>query len=59
MKYLFVRLTVALLTFVMGVFVTFQVNRAAHYIWPDVDQQAKTHEHSSERKKCAGLRTGP
>jgi hypothetical protein len=32
----------ALLTFGTGVYVTAQVNRAAYYIWPDVDPQPKT-----------------
>jgi len=41
MKYFAIRLAVALLTFVAGVYVTSQVNRAAYYIWPDVDPQPK------------------
>lgn len=42
MKYIFIRLTIALLTFAIGVNVTRQVNRAAHCIWPDVDPQPST-----------------
>jgi len=42
MKYLAIRLAIALITFVIGVFVTWQVNRVAYYLWPDVDLQPKT-----------------
>lgn len=41
MKYLAIRIAIALLTFVIGLFVTAKVNRAAYYIWPDVDPQPK------------------
>lgn len=45
MKYLAIRFAVALLTFVIGLFVTAQVNRAAYVLWPDVDAQPKQHQH--------------
>jgi hypothetical protein len=32
-------LSIALLTFVIGVYATVQANRAAHYIWPDFDPE--------------------
>lgn len=41
MKYLAIRIAIALLTFVIGLVVTAKVNRAAYYIWPDVDPQPK------------------
>ena len=41
MKCFSIRIAVALLTFVTGVYVTSQVNRAAYFIWPDVDPQPK------------------
>ena len=41
MKYLAIRIAIALITFVIGVFVTAQVNRAAYVLWPDVDPQPK------------------
>lgn len=53
MKYLAIRITVALLTFVTGVYVTVQVNRAAYYIWPDVDPQPKViYAHPAEKNPC-------
>jgi hypothetical protein len=36
-----VGIAIALLTFATGLCVTSQVNRAAYYIWPDVDPQPK------------------
>lgn len=41
MKYLAIRIVIALFTFVIGVYVTAQVNRAAYYIWPDIDPQPR------------------
>jgi hypothetical protein len=41
MRGFLVGLAIAVLTFVTGVYVTAQVNRAAYYIWPDVDPQPK------------------
>ena len=32
-------LSIAFLTFAIGVYATTQVNRAGHYIWPDIDPQ--------------------
>jgi hypothetical protein len=55
MKYLAIRFAIALLTFVIGVFVTSQVNRSAYYIWPDVDPQPKIvveHEHHQADEPC-------
>ncbi|HJS23453.1 MAG TPA: hypothetical protein VJ751_03720 [Pyrinomonadaceae bacterium] len=54
MKYLSIRLAIALLTFAIGVFVTLQVNRAAYYIWPDVDSQPKV---SSTARPCTRVGT--
>jgi hypothetical protein len=57
MKYLSIRLAVALITFVTGVYVTSQVNRAAYLIWPDVDPQPKVvHDQPAKRKPCARWR---
>jgi hypothetical protein len=39
MKRLILLLGIALLTFAIGMYTTAQVNRAAHYIWPDIDPQ--------------------
>jgi len=55
MKYLSIRLVIALLTFVIGVYVTSQVNRAAYYIWPDVDLQPKIAYDHPERKSCVRM----
>lgn len=58
MKYLAIRLAVALLMFVIGVFVTAQVNRAAYYIWPDVDPQPRVKivvDDREERTPCVRL----
>jgi hypothetical protein len=41
MKRNVIYLIIALLTFVAGVVITAQIDRAAHYIWPDVDPQPK------------------
>jgi hypothetical protein len=59
MKYLAIRIAVALLTFVIGVFVTAQVNRAAYVFWPDVDAQPKQHQHihvdEQDKKPCVRI----
>jgi hypothetical protein len=56
MKYLAIRVVIAVITFVIGVFVTAQVNRAAYYIWPDVDPQPRivNHDHH-DRKPCVRI----
>ena len=53
MKVFSIRLAIALLTFAIGVFMTFQVNRAAYYIWPDVDPPSKVHN----TRPCVKVRT--
>jgi len=59
MKYLAIRIVIALCTFVVGVFITAQVNRAAYYIWPDVDPlPARTVPHRGddhEKKPCVRI----
>ena len=57
MKYLAIRIAVALITFVIGVFVTAQVNRAAYVLWPDVDPQPRYHypyvdKDGQDKKPC-------
>ena len=54
MKYLAIRLAVALLTFVIGLFVTAQVNRAAYVIWPDYDPAPKIVNHADTDKQPCG-----
>jgi hypothetical protein len=56
MKYLAIRITIALFTFVIGLFVTAQVNRAAYYIWPDVDPQPKViYEFHEKQEPCVRI----
>lgn len=51
MKYLALRIAIALFTFIIGVFVTAQVNRAAYVLWPDVDPQPKYHQFIDDHNK--------
>jgi hypothetical protein len=58
MKYLAIRVAIAILTFVIGVFVTAQVNRAAHRIWPDFDAESRLImiiDSHQERKPCVRI----
>ena len=60
MKYLAIRIAIALITFVIGVFVTAQVNRAAYIIWPDYDPQPKIVNHKdTDTKPCVRIFVEP
>jgi len=60
MKYLALRIAIALFTFAIGVFVTAQVNRAAYVIWPDYDPQPKVVNHAdTDKKPCVRVFVEP